>query len=135
MKTGKRVLSFFFDDYPDMDSIVERAYKDSFEAEDITPVRTVGDRHVLELFYGPTLAFKDVALQILPYLMTEAKKVAGDERNILILTATSGDTGKAAMEGFKDVPGISICIFYPHGGVSPVQQLQMTTQRGPMFVP
>ncbi|MDR9824220.1 threonine synthase, partial [Vibrio sp. FNV 38] len=71
-----------------------------------------------------------MALQILPYLMSEARQVTGDAKEILILTATSGDTGKAALEGFKDVPGIRICVFFPYGGVSPIQQLQMTTQRG-----
>ena len=127
---ASRILSFFFDDFSDIKGIVERAYKDSFEADDITPVKAVSDRYILELFYGPTLAFKDVALQLLPYLMSDAKKEAGSKEEILILTATSGDTGKAALEGFKDVPGIRICVFFPHGGVSPVQQLQMTTQRG-----
>ena len=127
---SERILSFFFDDFPDMKRLVENAYKDSFTACDITPVQAVDDRYVLELFYGPTLAFKDVALQILPYLMSEARQVTGDAKEILILTATSGDTGKAALEGFKDVPGIRICVFFPYGGVSPIQQLQMTTQRG-----
>jgi threonine synthase len=85
---------------------------------------------VLELFRGPTSAFKDVALSMLPQLMTAAKTAKGMEEDILILTATSGDTGKAALEGFKDVPGIRICVFYPDGGVSDVQRRQMVSQEG-----
>ena len=85
---------------------------------------------MLELFRGPTSAFKDVALSMLPQLLTAAKAVKGQEKDILILTATSGDTGKAALEGFRDVPGIRICVFYPDGGVSQVQRAQMVTQEG-----
>ena len=90
----------------------------------------VGEFHVLELFHGPTSAFKDVALCMLPRLMVASKQVCGDDSQTLILTATSGDTGKAALEGFKDVPGIRICVFYPHGGVSQVQRKQMVSQEG-----
>ena len=93
-------------------------------------MKKVGDRYVLELFHGPTAAFKDVALSALPVLMSEAKKQLGRTDRILILTATSGDTGKAAMEGFSDVDGTAIIVFYPYGGVSPIQQLQMTTAPG-----
>ena len=85
---------------------------------------------MLELFHGPTSAFKDVALCMLPQLLTQAKGQKGMREDILILTATSGDTGKAALEGFKDVPGVKICVFYPNGGVSKVQQAQMVTQEG-----
>ncbi|MBR0087565.1 MAG: threonine synthase [Lachnospiraceae bacterium] len=127
---AERILSFFFDDFSDIKEVVRQAYENSFDTEEITPVKAVGDHYVLELFHGPTLAFKDVALQLLPRLMAAAAKETGSASDILILTATSGDTGKAAMEGFKDVPGIRILVFYPYGGVSPVQQLQMTTQRG-----
>ena len=90
----------------------------------------MGDRYVLELFRGPTSAFKDVALSLLPRLITSAKTVCGVDDEIVILTATSGDTGKAALEGFHDVPGTRIIVFYPHGGVSTVQQAQMATQEG-----
>ena len=90
----------------------------------------MGDRYVLELFRGPTSAFKDVALSLLPRLITSAKTVCGVDDEIVILTATSGDTGKAALEGFHDVPGTRIIVFYPHGGVSTVQQVQMATQEG-----
>ena len=84
----------------------------------------------LELFHGSTIAFKDMALSILPYFMTTAAKKHGLENKIVILTATSGDTGKAAMAGFADVPGTEIIVFYPKDGVSKVQELQMTTQTG-----
>ncbi len=127
---AQRVFSFFLDDYEDIPGIVQRAYAGKFDDAEITPSVHVGDRTVLELFHGPTAAFKDVALSALPVLMSEARKQLGKQENILILTATSGDTGKAAMEGFRDVPGTGIIVFYPYGGVSPVQQLQMTTAGG-----
>jgi len=101
-----------------------------FETEDLTPTVPVGEDTVLELFRGPTSAFKDVALSMLPHLMTAAKKKGGVDDEILILTATSGDTGKAAMEGFCDVAGTKIIVFYPDGGVSAVQKAQMVTQGG-----
>ncbi len=125
-----RILSAFLPDIPGMASLVSRAYTGKFETEALTPTVPVGDFHVLELFRGPTSAFKDVALCMLPQLMTAAKDICGETRDILILTATSGDTGKAALEGFKDVPGIGICVFYPHGGVSDVQRRQMVSQEG-----
>ena len=125
-----RIFSLFLDDLKDIPALVRRAYEGKFDCEDITPLVPVGDRYVLELFHGPTCAFKDVALSALPVLMTAAQKQEGSKDDILILTATSGDTGKAAMEGFKDVSGIRIIVFYPEGGVSPVQERQMTTQEG-----
>ena len=125
-----RILSALLPDFPDMDSIVRRGYAGKFETEDLTPLKKVGDRYVLELFRGPTSAFKDVALSLLPLLISEARKVEGISDEILILTATSGDTGKAALEGFHDVPGTRIIVFYPDGGVSAVQQAQMVTQEG-----
>src|SRR5699024_3317764 len=87
-------------------------------------------KYYLELFHGPTLAFKDLALSILPYLMVTAAKKNKMEQEIVILTATSGDTGKAAMEGFADVPNTQILVFYPQDGVSPIQKRQMLTQKG-----
>ena len=125
-----QLLSAFLPDIPDMDVLVHRAYTGKFETEELTPTVSVGDFYVLELFRGPTSAFKDVALSMLPQLMTAAKTTKGEEKDILILTATSGDTGKAALEGFKDVDGIRICVFYPHGGVSDVQRRQMVSQEG-----
>ncbi len=124
------ILSALLPDIPDMDTLVARAYTGKFETEDLTPTAAVGGFHVLELYRGPTSAFKDVALCMLPQLLTAAKKVTGAEKETLILTATSGDTGKAALAGFRDVPGIQICVFYPDGGVSQVQRAQMVTQEG-----
>ena len=86
--------------------------------------------HMLELWHGPTCAFKDMALQMLPYLLTASVKKTGDNKKVVILVATSGDTGKAALEGFKNVEGTEIIVFYPEDGVSPMQKLQMTTQEG-----
>ena len=125
-----RILSALLPDIPQMDTLVKNAYTGKFESEELTPTVPVGDFHVLELFRGPTSAFKDVALCMLPQLLTAARKEKGQEKDILILTATSGDTGKAALSGFQDVPGIKICVFYPQGGVSQVQRAQMVTQEG-----
>ena len=124
------ILSALLPDIPDMDALVKRAYTGKFETEDLTPTVPVGDFQVLELFRGPTSAFKDVALSMLPQLLTAAKQKKGIAQEIRILTATSGDTGKAALVGFQDVPGVSICVFYPFGGVSQVQRAQMVTQEG-----
>ena len=116
--------------HAEMEQLVHAAYTGKFETEDLTPTVPVGEDTVLELFRGPTSAFKDVALSMLPHLMTAAKKKCGVDDEILILTATSGDTGKAAMEGFCDVAGTKIIVFYPDGGVSAVQKAQMVTQGG-----
>ena len=124
------ILSAFLGDIPNMEALVKKAYTGKFSAQGLTPTVAVGDFSVLELFHGPTSAFKDVALSMLPQLLTAARAKEGFSDDILILTATSGDTGKAALEGFKDVDGIKICVFYPDGGVSPVQRAQMVTQEG-----
>ncbi len=124
------ILSALLPDIPGMRELVRRAYTGKFETEDLTPTVRVGNFHVLELFRGPTSAFKDVALSMLPQLLTAAKTVKGMQEDIMILTATSGDTGKAALVGFRDVPGVRICVFYPDGGVSQVQRAQMVTQEG-----
>ena len=125
-----QILSALLPDIPNMPQLVKNAYTGRFETAQLTPTAAVGDFHVLELFRGPTSAFKDVALSMLPQLLTAAKTVKGMEKDILILTATSGDTGKAALEGFHDVKGTRIIVFYPYGGVSAVQQAQMATQTG-----
>ena len=130
LEMAEKILSAFLPEIPDMGNLVQRAYTGKFQSEELTPTVSVGDFTVLELFRGPTSAFKDVALSMLPQLMTAAKTAKGMERDILILTATSGDTGKAALVGFQDVPGIRICVFYPDGGVSDVQRRQMVSQEG-----
>ena len=130
MDMSTMILSALLPDIPNMPQLVMKAYTGKFETDHLTPTVPVGSFGVLELFRGPTSAFKDVALSMLPQLLTAAKTEKGMEKDILILTATSGDTGKAALEGFHDVPGIKICVFYPHGGVSQVQRAQMVTQEG-----
>ena len=127
---SEMILHALLPDFPDMKGIVERSYKDKFETEDLVPTVKVGDMYVLELFRGPTSAFKDVALSVLPQLITSARGIEGADGDVVILTATSGDTGKAALEGFHDVPGTRIMVFYPYKGVSKVQELQMSTQKG-----
>ena len=124
------ILSVLLPDIPHMEQLVKNAYAGQFETADLTPTVSVGDFTVLELFRGPTSAFKDVALRMLPQLLTASKTVCGVSEDIMILTATSGDTGKAALAGFQDVPGVRITVFYPHGGVSKVQRAQMVTQEG-----
>ena len=127
---AEMILSSLLPEIPNMGELVHKAYEGKFQTEDLTPTVAVGEYTVLELFRGPTSAFKDVALCMLPQLLTAAKTVKGISEDIRILTATSGDTGKAALAGFQDVPGVSVCVFYPDGGVSPVQRAQMVTQEG-----
>lgn len=129
---AKVVLKLFFDDFSDEEIAycVENAYDEKFEDSEIAPIKNVGDVDILELFHGKTAAFKDMALSILPYLLTTSMKKENEKSKICILTATSGDTGKAALEGFADVPGTEIIVFYPNAGVSKVQERQMTTQEG-----
>ena len=129
---AERILSLFLTDYTEeeLQGCVSRAYSHTFDDVRRAPVRTVGELEVLELWHGPTSAFKDMALQLLPQLMSTARKKTGEQDTILILVATSGDTGKAALEGFADAEGIRIMVFYPDGGVSPIQRLQMVTQTG-----
>jgi threonine synthase len=116
----------------EIDEITNKAYnKDNFATDSIAPVYNLNDTaYFLELWHGPTCAFKDVALQALPHLMSLSNKKLKDVRQTVILAATSGDTGKAALEGFKDVDGVKIIVFYPKSGVSDIQRLQMTTQKG-----
>jgi threonine synthase len=130
LEMSRAILKTLLPDLPHMDELVEQGYAGKFETDELTPLVKVGDRYVLELFRGPTSAFKDVALSLLPRFITAARRAEGIDDEIVILTATSGDTGKAALEGFHDVPGTRIIVFYPDGGVSPVQQAQMATQEG-----
>lgn len=125
------VLQALLPDFSDEEvlSCVNDAYHNRFRNDDITPLHKAGNTNILELFHGPTCAFKDVGLRMLPQLMS--KSLVGDDNgNVMILTATSGDTGKAALEGFKDVDKIGITVFYPEAGVSNIQRLQMVTQEG-----
>lgn len=128
------VLKKFLTDFTDeeLTNCIENAYtKEKFETENIAPVYKLNDStYFLELWHGPTCAFKDMALQILPHFLTTAMKKTNENDEVVILVATSGDTGKAALEGFKDVPGTRIIVFYPNDGVSEMQKLQMTTQEG-----
>ena len=132
METAEKILGALLDDFSEeeMHEMVEKAYRGRFETDELTPVVKVGENFVLELFRGPTSAFKDVALSMLPRLMTKAREKLGVQKDTVILTATSGDTGKAALEGFHDVDGIRIIVFYPDGGISAVQKAQMVTQEG-----
>ncbi|MDE5984788.1 MAG: threonine synthase [Eubacterium sp.] len=131
---AKTVLKEFLTDFTEeeLDYCVSGAYAaEKFSSPKIAPtVNVCGNKNILELWHGPTCAFKDMALQLLPYLMTVSAKKTADGKTIVILVATSGDTGKAALEGFKDVENTKILVFYPVDGVSPMQKLQMTTQEG-----
>ena len=126
------VMSKFLTDFTEEElcACINGAYDDKFDTKLIAPLKEADGAYYLELFHGSTIAFKDMALSILPYLMTTAAKKNGTDKKIVILTATSGDTGKAAMAGFADVPGTEIIVFYPKDGVSNIQEKQMVTQRG-----
>lgn len=125
------ILNKFFPEfsYEELLKEVNLAYK-SFDSQNVVEIAKADDAYFLELYHGPTLAFKDLALVILPRLMKMSKEKLNINKNITILTATSGDTGGAALNGFKDIDGISICVLYPHGGVSKVQEAQMSSFRG-----
>jgi len=127
-------LHSFLDDYSreELTSCLTEAYASSkFDSADIAPLRHIDDgTSVLELWHGPTSAFKDMALQVLPRLVALAREKTGSEKELVILVATSGDTGTAALDGFRDVPGTRVIVFYPESGVSEVQRLQMITQAG-----
>ncbi len=126
-----QVLSRYFHEFDqrDLKDMISQSYG-KFNTREVTPLAVFGDLNFLELYHGPTLAFKDVALSILPHLLTASAKIQDVDDEIVILTATSGDTGKAALEGFADVKGTSIVVFFPNDGVSMIQRKQMTTQSG-----
>ena len=127
------VLGLFLEEFSkeELEDIAAASYGENFDCEAIAPLKALDDKTaVLELWHGPTCAFKDMALQIMPRLLTASLRKNGEERTVSILVATSGDTGKAALEGFRDVPGTRIMVFYPRDGVSQIQQLQMATQEG-----
>ena len=126
------VMSRFLTDFTEeeLKDCIDKAYDSKFDTEEIAPLAKADGAYYLELFHGATIAFKDMALSILPHLLTTSAKKNHVENEIVILTATSGDTGKAAMAGFADVPGTKIIVFYPKNGVSPIQEKQMVTQKG-----
>ncbi|MGX7025435.1 threonine synthase [Vagococcus hydrophili] len=126
------IMKPFLEDFSEKElkSCIVQAYDEKFTNELIAPIKKIGSDYYLELFHGPTLAFKDMALSILPYLMTTSLKKQKIKEDVVILTATSGDTGKAAMEGFSDVTHTKIIVFYPKEGVSAIQERQMLTQKG-----
>ena len=126
------VMKQFLTDFTEeeLKNCIDKAYDSKFDTEEIAPLVKVDDTYYMELFHGATIAFKDMALSILPHLMTTSAKKNDVKNEIVILTATSGDTGKAALAGFADVEGTRIIVFYPKNGVSKVQELQMVTQRG-----
>ncbi len=118
------IMQLFLPDFTqeELYECINKAYDQKFDNQEITPLVKVGDQYYLELFHGPTLAFKDIALSILPHLMKKAAQKNNMAKEIVILTATSGDTGKSAMEGFADVKNTRIIVFYPESGVSPIQK-------------
>ena len=127
------ILEKYLTDFPkeELRACVDGAYLGTFDNDDPAPLREIDGRtFLLDLWHGPTCAFKDLALQLLPHLLTKAARRTMPDREIVILVATSGDTGKAALEGFADVSGVRIIVFYPENGVSAIQKLQMTTQKG-----
>ena len=126
------VMKLYLTDFTEeeLKNCIDRAYDAKFDTEVIAPLAYAGNAYYLELFHGATIAFKDMALSILPHLMTTSAKKNNVKNEIVILTATSGDTGKAALAGFADVEGTKIIVFYPKNGVSPVQEKQMVTQKG-----
>ena len=131
-ETAYEVLKLFLTDYTEeeLKNCINAAYDSKFDTEEIAPLVDADGAYYLELFHGPTIAFKDMALSILPHLLITAARKNNVKNDIVILTATSGDTGKAALAGFADVKGTKIIVFYPKNGVSPVQEKQMVTQKG-----
>ena len=131
-ETAYAVMKQFLTDFTEeeLKTCINKAYDEKFDTEEIAPLVKAGETYYLELFHGATIAFKDMALSILPHLLTTSAKKNQVKNDIVILTATSGDTGKAALAGFADVEGTKIIVFYPKNGVSKVQELQMVTQKG-----
>ncbi|MCI7114348.1 MAG: threonine synthase [Lachnospiraceae bacterium] len=131
-ETAYAVMKKFLTDFTEeeLKNCIDRAYDSKFDTPQIAPLVNADGAYYLELFHGSTIAFKDMALSILPHLLTTAAKKNNVKNDIVILTATSGDTGKAAMAGFADVEGTQIIVFYPKNGVSPIQEKQMLTQKG-----
>lgn len=126
------ILEKFLVDFrkEELKECINKAYDNKFETKNITPIKKVNKEYFLELYHGPTCAFKDLALTLMPHLLSTSLKKNNIKKEIVILTATSGDTGKAALEGFKNIPNTKIIVFFPEDGVSSIQKLQMTSQEG-----
>ena len=131
-ETAYEVMKKFLTDFTEeeLKNCINEAYDSKFDTEEIAPLVQADGAYYLELFHGSTIAFKDMALSILPHLMITSARKNQVKNDIVILTATSGDTGKAALAGFADVKGTKIIVFYPKNGVSPIQEKQMVTQKG-----
>ena len=131
-ETAYEVMKRFFTDFTEeeLKHCIDSAYDSKFDTEEIAPLVEADGAYYLELFHGSTIAFKDMALSILPHLLITSARKNEVKNDIVILTATSGDTGKAALAGFADVKGTKIIVFYPKNGVSPIQEKQMVTQKG-----
>ena len=131
-ETAYLVMKDYLSDYTkeELQECIAKAYDEKFDTEEIAELTQAGEQYFLELYHGATIAFKDMALSLLPHLLTTAMRKNHVDKEVVILTATSGDTGKAALAGFSDVPGTRIIVFYPKGGVSKIQELQMVTTRG-----
>ena len=131
-ETAYAVMKEFFTDFTEeeLKDCINKAYDSKFDTEEIAPLVSADGAYYLELFHGSTIAFKDMALSILPHLLITSARKNNVKNDIVILTATSGDTGKAALAGFADVEGTKIVVFYPKNGVSPIQEKQMVTQKG-----
>lgn len=129
---AREILAPWFSDFTleELDECIKEAYENRFEIEDVVKTKKVGDRYIVELFHGPTAAFKDVALSLFPRMLVKAREKMKLEKDLVILAATSGDTGSAALTGLKDLPHIGIITFFPEIGISEIQRLQMTTQNG-----
>ena len=130
-RLSARILHLYFDELSlnELEDITKSAYA-TFDTSEVAPIVKLKDQYILELWHGATLAFKDVALSFLPRILSVAKRKKHVNTKTLVLVATSGDTGKAALDGFKDVPNTEICVFYPEEGVSALQRKQMVTQDG-----
>ena len=131
-QTAYEVMKLYFTDFSrqELEECISKAYDEKFDTQEIVPIKEAAGAFYLELFHGATIAFKDMALSVLPHLLIASAKKNQVKNEIVILAATSGDTGKAALAGFSDVEGTRIIVFYPKSGVSPIQEKQMVTQKG-----
>ena len=129
---AQKIISLYLDDLEDVDirDAIDKAYEKGFDWQELVELKDFASCSFLELYHGPTIAFKDMALTVLPHLLLKAKKKNNRNEKTIILTATSGDTGAAALNGFKDLPNTEIIVFYPYNGVSDIQERQMLSYQG-----